>query len=292
MKSSSYFVNPIDPTDTYHYPFFLWGTETESTDYYPELNDGYLYHYTTPKALMLILEKMRLKVSNIAKLNDVSEGSINWLGYDLDTFLEQMETESEEVLARCSLISFAKNYRPKKRWPIEPGTKHARMWAQYAADNHGACLCIRKDAFVKENKNVLRNSFYRFGNVSYGFGKPELTLLDGLVGVDFIKRFWKEIYLHKDVDWKQENEVRLFGIDLPEYLSLDNSIAYICLGPKFGEPTDKDQTDYNKLLIDTLNNPENKCYKRFPNHSFAKMNYSGGFLHEDGHYIPGIERPW
>lgn len=58
----------------YEYPFYLWGTGTYSQSFVPKLNDGYLYHYTTPESLFRILENMTIRPSRINGLNDVLEG--------------------------------------------------------------------------------------------------------------------------------------------------------------------------------------------------------------------------
>lgn len=290
MKTFAFF-NPDNPNDRYEYPFYLWGTGTYSQNFVPKLNDGYLYHYTTPESLFRILENMTIRPSRINGLNDVLEGGINWLSYDMDYFLNQIELESYEIIERCSLISFTRNFRPSPRWRVEPGTMHARMWAQYAANNTGACICIRKDRFIQENQAILKNRFYKFSSVKYGFGKPTLEYKNEQ-HIDFITKYWKLIFFYKETDWRQENEYRLFGIDLPEYLSLENSIAYICLGAKFHDTIfkgkdpieDWDGRKCKDILVEILTKPTNKCYSRFWPQSFAKMSFSGGYLVEAPDY--------
>lgn len=272
----------------YDYPLYPWGTYGDG----PKMNDGYLYHYTTAESLFRIIENMTIRLSKVNGLNDVSEGAVNWLSYNLESFLEQTEVESDQMMDRCRLLSFTRNFRPSPKWRVEPGTMHARMWAQYAANNTGACICIRKDRFFQENKDLLKGHFYKFKSVKYGFGKPEIEYKDE-TPLGFIKKYWKEIFFYKETDWKQENEYRLFGIDLPEYLSLENSIAYICLGAKFHnslfqgrEPNiEWDGRECQDILLDVLNNPTNKCYGRFCTHSFAKISYSDGYQFEDSDYI-------
>lgn len=171
------FHNPNDPDDKYVSPVYLWGGGSDSYNFIPKMNDGYLYHYTKPESLFRILENMTIRLSKVKRLNDVSEGTIRWLSYNMESFINQTKVESEDVLDRCSLISFTRNYRPSPGWNVEPGTMHARMWAQYAADNAGACICIQKKSFLQENKAVLKGHFYKFGSIVYGFGKPEIELL-------------------------------------------------------------------------------------------------------------------
>lgn len=284
-------LNPKDPNDKYEYPFYLWGTGNDANNFTPKINDGYLYHYTKPESLFKILENMTLRLSKVKGLNDVSEGAINWLSYNMESLFGQTAVGSDEMLRRCSLISFTRNFRPSPKCEVEPGTMHARMWAQYAANNTGACICIRKDRFLQENKAVLKDRFYKLRPVTYGFGKPSLEYKNETPD-DFVKKYWKEIFFCKENDWKQENEYRLFGVDLPEYLSLENSIAYICFGAKFHDtilkgkkiPKEWKRRKCKDILVDVLNNPSNRCYKRFGTLSFAQMSCPDGYLLEDRDY--------
>lgn len=289
------FMNPNSTEDKYEYPFYLWGTGTGSYNFVPRLNDGYLYHYTNPESLFKILQNMTLKFSKISGLNDPTEGVVNWLGYNIENFVEQFRVESEAILDRCSLISFAANFRPVRWANVQQGTMHARMWAQYAANNTGACICIRKDRFIQENRSILDGSFYKFQKVKYGFGKPELKFGND-EPLDFLKKYWKEVFYYKEMDWKQEDEVRFLGIDIPsDFMSLENSIAYICLGSKFHDSVFKSKDQNNpikawegrncfEILLSILQDPSSKCFKRFTNNSFARMFYSSGYLFEDKDY--------
>lgn len=274
-----------NPNNSYEYPCYHWYTGSTSHNFLPRLNDGYLYHFTRPESLIKILRNMTLRLSKPHNLNDVTEGRINWFGYDITGFIKQMHIEPDVIMKRCSLLSFSPNYRPIRGGFVVPATMHPHMWSQYAADNTGACICIRIDRFIEENKDVLKGKFYKVMKVQYAYGKPEIKY-DRSDGEDFIKRYFKEIFYHKDLDWKQENEVRLFGIDLPEYLSLNNSISYICLGEKFKNTKiklyKKPKEKALKILRETLTDPNNQCYGKFLENSFAQMYYSSGQLCE-GH---------
>lgn len=288
-------MNSDDPNDLYENPAYLWGTGSENVNFVPRMNDGYLYHYTNPESLFKILQNMTLKFSKIGGLNDPSEGVVNWLGYEFKTFVEQLHVESSDVISRCSVISFARNFRPTRLSPVVPGTMHPRMWAQYGANNTGACICIRQDRFIQENRHTLKDSFYKFKKVKYGFGKPGLKYC-GEDPIDFLKNHCEVVFFYKEIDWKQEDEIRFLGIDISEeYLSLENSIAYICLGAKFHNTIFKSRDTENPIpewegrpchdiLLSVLNDPACKCFKRFKDYSFARMSYIDGYLCEDTDY--------
>lgn len=154
------------------------------------------------------------------------------------------------------------------------------MWAQYAANNTGACICIRKDRFIQENQAVLKNRFYKFSSVKYGFGKPTLEYKNEQ-HIDFITRYWKQIFFYKETDWRQENEYRLFGIDLPECLSLENSIAYICLGAKFHDAVFKGKNPIEKwdgrkckdILVEILTKPTTNAIVVFGHSLLRKCHF-------------------
>lgn len=244
----------------------------------PTIGDGKLYHFTKASSLIKILETMSLKVSRFDGLNDPTDGILKWTEYEFEEIFNQIECE-DYIKNSCSLICFSRNY--KRSGIVQRGTYHHRMWAQYGENQHGACIVIDKNRFLEENKTLfnMEGAFADIGNVTYSDYISEIKY-DGSPHKDFIIKHRKEIFYKKNRDWQDETEARFLGIGLKsDKLSIQNSISYICLGSRF---LDKhpDSVDYGKLLIDTLINYNNKCYKRLIPSSFAIMQCSMGQLYE------------
>lgn len=236
----------------------------------PSVNDGFLYHFTPATSLMPILRDMTLKVSDFTNLNDLNETDIccEWNDCGLDVIrIEQY------IIEHCKLISFTQNYHEGEHRPtnVQIGCNHPRMWAQYAANNTGACIVINEQKFIKENEKILKNRFYRFDNVAYCRNLYDTNIRTFSNPQKFVTTYYKHIFFKKYLDWEREHERRFFGIDIPPYLSIQNSIEFICLGRKF-----INNQDYMKNLTEILIEPSSKCFDEITPHDFALQSNLAG----------------
>ena len=240
----------------------------------PMVGDGFLYHFTSANSLMLILQEMRLKLSNFSNLNDLNETDLccEWSDGGFDAIRIK-----QYIIEHCKLISFTQNYyegEPRLS-SAQLGGNHARMWAQYAANNSGACIVINEQKFIEDNKSILKNSFYRFDNVEYSRNLYDEKICTTSIPSEFVKDNYKHIFFKKHIDWGREHERRFFGIDMPEYLSILNSVEFIYLGQYF--ITNKSSM---RTLIETLISPLSKCSKILTPHDFVVQ------ANRDGRCIP------
>lgn len=259
-------------------PFYLWGNGTKTVSYIPRPNDGYLYHYTTANSLIHILEKMELKLSSFNNLNDVSEAQSNWINSSIETIIPEIVTQ-QFIIEKCSFLSFTTNYRREGLY--KTGAEHPRMWAQYGENHYGACIVLRKNDFLALNKNILKGKYFKLEKVKYSIVPSEAVIDENSLSEELVKHNYRSLFFTKDKDWKEECEYRLFGIDLPRYLSIDGALAYICLGHRFFEER-SDEIDYGNKLFNLFIDINSRCYKKLKPHSFSQMECSNKGYYEVG----------
>ena len=231
----------------------------------PRIDDGYLYHFTTSQSLLKIVENMTLKLSSFTLLNDLNEDDLNC---ERSGGIDVIDIQNY-IRDHCRLICFTQNYEQKGDFKCHCGCNHPRMWAQYAENNKGACIVINEKKFLERNKKDLEGKFYKIADVSYAssiFNKHIKTHSDKS---GFIQKNWDHLFFKKYIDWEHEHERRLFGINLPEILSINGCIEFICLGRRFS-----DENLFN--LIHLLVSPKYKSYLQLTPHDFAmQLNSSG-----------------
>lgn len=229
----------------------------------PTVGDGFLYHFTPATSLMLILQEMKLKVSDFSHLNDLNETDICCESNDGGWNEVKIK---QYIIDHCGLISFTQNYYEGEPRPsnVQTGCNHPRMWAQYAANNTGACVVINEQKFIKDNEAILKNRFYLFENVEYNRDLYDTNIQTSSDPEEFIKKNYQHIFFKKHIDWEREHERRFFGIDLPPYLSILNSVEFICLGQKF-----IDNKEYMRNLIETLISPTSVCFDKITPNDFC-----------------------
>ena len=232
-----------------------------------ENKEKYLYHYTNPKSFFKIIETMTLRMSEFSKSDDLNEANLANVykisDNRVETYLGKFISE------RCSYLSFVKDGNIKFN---EEGTNHPRMWSQYAQKGEGVCIAINKSKFLTINKDKLKGKFRKFQSINYSFDNGANIQLDMHFEKDesekIIREHYKELFFKKHKDWKEEHEVRLFGIDLPEFLSVYGAIEFICLGAKFI----KDENSM-KRLVENITNENSLCYNYLIPFSFADIGH-------------------
>lgn len=236
----------------------------------PSLNDKFLYHFTTAKSLMKILESMTLKMSSFENLNDLNEKEVNfsfqdwWNGLKID----------KHIVEYCHLISFSQNFQIENSF-CECGCNHPRMWAQYADDNKGVCIVINEEKFIELNRPFLNEIFWKIENVNY---KPYIHNESPTETSNpklFLENNYKKIFFEKHNDWIQEDERRLFCIGGPDFFSIDNCIEFICLGNKF------EKKSYGELADILISNIDKNLTKLRPHDFTFQVNAYGRSLPMD-----------
>lgn len=237
----------------------------------PRLDDGYLYHFTTADSLMKIVENMTLRLSSFTLLNDLNENELNCeRSWGMDVINIQ-----NFIREHCRLICFTQNYIQDGHPFCQSGCNHPRMWAQYADNSKGACIVINEKEFLKRNQKILEGKFFKIDHVKYPlslYNKDIKTHEDEKM---FIMENYDHLFFKKYIDWGQEHERRLFGIDLPDFLSIKGCIEFVCLGRRF--------SDENLLnLIHLIVTPGYESYLQLTPHDFAiQLNSNGAVKPHD-----------
>ena len=236
-----------------------------------------VYHYTNVDSFFSIINSMSLKVSLFNKSDDLNEANI--ANVDRISDIRTRISLEKYIKDRCSYLSFVQD--GKIGLSELEGTNHPRMWSQYAQRGLGACFAIDEERFLKINSEKLNGKFYKFETVQYEYKNgPSITIVEEFVnGIDekIIKQNYQELFFKKHIDWREENEKRLFGIDIPEYLSIYGALEYICLGPEFIK-----NEGIMINLIDYLTNSCSKFYGYLVPHSFAYITpYDYGYFSHD-----------
>ena len=233
-----------------------------------ENRDKFLYHYTNPESFFEIIRSMKLKMSDFSKSDDLNEANLANVYKINDCRIQTCL--GKFIKKRCSYLSFIRDGNIKLN---KEGTNHPRMWSQYAQKGEGVCIAINKGKFLTINKDKLKGRFYQFKSINYSFDNGANIQLDMHFEKDesekIIREHYKELFFKKHKDWKEEHEVRLFGIDLPEFLSIYGAIEFICLGAKFI----KNENSMNRL-IENITNKNSLCYNYLIPHSFADVSHS------------------
>lgn len=234
----------------------------------PKRGDGALFHFTSFKSFLKILNDLTLKPSSFDKLNDLNEGNIGNMNMD-ENFMV-MYGADKYIKKKCHLLCFTQNYNI--HGICQEGTNHPAMWAHYADNSNGVCIVIDKKAFIKKNKPILNSHFNKFKNVKYSyFNTPNDNYINkrAKTAQDFIKNNWEALFFLKHKDWEKEDEHRLFIMDFHGKLSIEGCIKYIVLG--WNLYSDEKRV---KKIMDRIVEPNSGCFQKLIPHSFATTNYN------------------
>lgn len=138
-------------------------------------NDMLLYHYTSLDSSLKILESNRLRLSNLANLNDPLEFH-NFGGFGFNGFCNNISKVLDELVASLKerentvrLLCFCKDEfcnqsecqnekaQHKADNLLHKGWARSRMWAQYADNHKGVCLVFNKPEFKTEFEKKRNN---------------------------------------------------------------------------------------------------------------------------------------
>lgn len=245
-----------------------------------------VYHYTNVDGFFSILNSMSLKVSSFTKSDDLNEANV--ANVDRIGDARTLISLEKYIKDRCSYLSFVQDGEVGLR-ELE-GTNHPRMWSQYAQRGSGVCLAIDEERFLMINSDKLDGKFCKFETVQYEYKNGANISIDEdyIDGGDenIIKQYYQELFFKKHIDWREENEKRLFGIDIPEYLTIYGALEFVCLGPKFLK-----NEGLIIRLIDYLTDSRSQFYGYLVPQSFADItSYDYGYFSHDALAVSEILR--
>ena len=250
-----------------------------------EGNKTIIYHYTTQENFFLILESMSLKLSVFSKSDDLNEANLS--NIDVINNIQTFNLIERFIKKNCSYLSFIQDDTSNING-LE-GTNHPRMWSQYAQRGNGVCLALDEKNFIKINEEKINSIFHKFEPVNYGNKNGASIRIDAVIDKgeeeSFIKKYYQELFFKKHIDWENENEKRLMGINIPEFLSIYGALEFVCLGPGFL----KNESSMTRLL-NYITDPCSTHYGYLIPQSFAGITpYSYGYFTDDALAIYEIQ---
>jgi len=210
-----------------------------------------IYHYCKlDTAIESILPLNELLLNNFNKTNDPREyksflfAEKYWKKeHLLDSDMEIANQKISEILrSDCKFISFSQDFKDFF------GYEYARMWSYYGANHKGICLEIDKNEFISENSGKIDPLLFRkIQYKEFKINKPYKTIFvdhtklfklgEAYLKNDFRKRYFKELFFIKDIEWASEHEFRLLFYSKKfhekEYCSIKKSLKKIFFGVDF-----------------------------------------------------------
>ena len=206
------------------------------------MDDNWLFHYTTAESFFKIIRSLKLKTSRLEKLNDLNE--INYDAYSHLPILSEMVKYKQYVERQCSITCFSHHslYPVEDFYVLVPGCCNPSMWAHYAGNISGVCLCFDRNKLHRENKKIFGDNI-EIKKVHYETFFNPFQKKDTMA--EFLDQNWNNIFFQKDVSWLNESEVRLLLTEIePEeeepMISIADSLKAIVFSQKFWKNNKKE----------------------------------------------------
>ena len=199
------------------------------------MDDNRLFHYTTAESFFKIIKSLKLKTSRLEKLNDLNE--INYDAYSQMPMFEMVKYK-QYIERKCSITCFSHHslYPFKDQgYFLVPGCCNPSMWAHYAGNISGVCLCLNRNKLYKENKKIFGNNI-EIKEVHYETNFNPFQKKNTME--DFLIQNRNNIFFLKDVSWQNESEVRLLLTEINSdaeepMISIADSLEAIVFSQKF-----------------------------------------------------------
>jgi hypothetical protein len=228
-----------------------------------------IYHYTKLQTAMeKILFGNQLRFSTLSETNDPYEFKKIFFSYseyigpggDANSdFANSKKINSELntiIKEKTKVLCFCKNGRSTYAY------QKSRMWSQYAENHRGVCLQLSRKGIYDwlkintQTKAYLQKIDYKrikASELEYRFINERIKNRY----LDHIEAHRNSIYFTKNVDYRDESEVRLVIIDLEnelKYLPLTNILMGVVIG-------DNCPKVYWKSIMDRCNELQIKTYR-------------------------------
>lgn len=222
-----------------------------------------VFHYTTAAiALEHILATGQIRLSPLERTNDPYEYKFAFLGsagwhpphlsdeqalsalHEAHPIFDAFRRKHAKVF---SLTSNRVPERPVEAVPLGAGSIGAcksRMWSQYGGNHEGVCLAFDRDELLRAVEANYHEVFA--GDVDYFATPPrqQFILDTSRLGNDdptslihdHIRTWHRQIFLTKNIDYKDENEYRVIVLCLDSlyaYIDIRDALRCIVIGDRF-----------------------------------------------------------
>ena len=221
-------------------------------------NGKCIYCYKSENTSRKILSSMKIKFCSIGSFNDPLENTLQHFFIDEDLKVKNLEKKrllnilkknlSEYYNENCRALCFTQDKPMSDETMISQahrGYMRFRMWSQYADNGKGICFILDKEKADNAFKKLMiqKDIFYCNDSVKYSdnYGDSKVfsfkisDLLAMNKGTDIIsskiKKYYKNYFFTKRIDWSEENEYRYFAFtDKELFLDISNLLVGIVLG--------------------------------------------------------------
>ncbi len=181
-----------------------------------------LYHFTSIKSLLGIIESKTLRFSPLARMNDITEAS-------KEIYIEHNENHPhwniinkvEDELKNVGQISLTMD-------GILPGFAINSMWGHYADKGEGCCIVFNRDIILMKCNKLG----FKYGEIIYDGAQPDLLILSKGEIENIIESKFDDFFLHKSIDWASEQELRIVNFNMNDdssELPINDSIIAVIL---------------------------------------------------------------
>lgn len=221
-----------------------------------------LYHYTQSETVVkYILPYLTLRMGSFEFLNDPKEAK-SWPfkfysrspnsneRFQFNLFNDISKYITQKSLVLCCSQDDPSVVDDNEDRPIRSGFGHPRMWAQYGDNHRGVCLVLNHQKLHDSITSQLGSNSLYFGPVNYlsttygpcleTNGPYELAYWEDIVNNDLprviephIKRYNKELFFTKHLDWRDEWEYRWVyrsSDGQPVFISIADCLDAVLLG--------------------------------------------------------------
>lgn len=203
---------------------------------------NHLYHYTSVKTAVLILEGGNLLFGQMKKVNDPKEFSDWKLSPAFNTAkikTREISIFNRKISRRCKEITQAlcfsmdslhvrnSGHAYHESGCLGRGFGNSPMWNFYGAKHKGICFVFNKDNLLARINAQMHDKFYRHGEINYEnerfaseYNNPYQYDLDRLLEAglekycpEFLNRSLVHIYFKKFAAWSYEDEYRIVVVN-------------------------------------------------------------------------------
>jgi hypothetical protein len=256
------------------------------SDQWKECDTNGLYHYTNACAAVSILQSGSFRFTSIKNSNDPKEAypalqkNCKFSDEENKRFYSQFIDyyENDIRYMSCTVDSSEDLFRNKKmkHYFCGKGFNRSRMWAQYAGNSTGVCICFNKtkieervkkqygedkinskkieyEPYIKPTKNVeLKDELGEINYVEHIYMIREEDIKnDKLNAEETTREHCEDNFFKKSDDWRDEREHRIICFcnkESPLEIGIDDIIEYIVLGYKCCDNCKKEIMTYCKKL--------------------------------------------
>lgn len=206
-----------------------------------------IYHYTSIKTALMILDSKRLRFGRLNNTNDIHENDklifVDTSNRPIQNFSEDLQDAIYDELYKYRQISFSIDSKPKNKF----GFDLHQMWGLYADKCEGVCLVFDKIELKQHySPDVISNNInYIKEAESY-----HLSFSKNIADIpNEIKSQSSKLFFNKRLEWEHEQEFRILKRCViearEEYLCYGKALKYVIISSRL---SNVDEVQYSNNI--------------------------------------------